>query len=203
MRSINISTGGDLIRRAGALWEDATHAPFLEAVRQGTLPQESFQRWLIQDYKFAMGLLAYQAICVAKSPRSDHKPLLEGLAALDAELDWFAGHAGRLDLKFDTPTHKICRRYIDYLMKMAHMEPYALLVAILFGVEASYLAAWSDLKAEGPYSEFIERWSSPQFFAYVESLGQLTDRNPHPRRQEVFNEVLLQERDFWTMTWEG
>ena len=55
----------------------------------------------------------------------------------------------------------------------------------------------------GPYAEFVERWSSAEFGAYVGLLGALADRYPHEAAQEHFNEVLVHEREFWKMSWEG
>jgi hypothetical protein len=46
---------------------------------------------------------------------------------------------------FNAPAHDGCRRYCDFLIQAAYREPYPVLLAILFGVEASYLAAWSRL----------------------------------------------------------
>ncbi len=192
-----------LIAGAGPLWQEATRSPFLDAAAAGTLPAGAFQRWLAQDYLFAKGLTAYQALLIAKVPRECHKPIIAGLAALDAELDWFESHAARLGLDLRIPPHPICRRYIDFLMRAAYTLPYPVLLAILFGVEVSYLAAWSALPVQGPYQEFIERWSSPGFRQYVAGLEGLVDQHPHPAAQENFNRVLEHERDFWKMSWEG
>jgi thiaminase/transcriptional activator TenA len=129
--------------------------------------------------------------------------LIGGLAALDQELEWFETHAARLRVDLGVTAHPACRRYTDFLLRCAYAEPCPVLLAILFGVEASYLAAWSALKASGPYAEFIERWSSAGFAAYVAALGGLAERHPHETAQERFNEVLVYERDFWQMSWEG
>jgi thiaminase/transcriptional activator TenA len=193
----------DLISMAGALWQEATRSPFLDAVAAGTLPAEAFRRWLGQDYLFAKGLTAFQAIVVSKVPRECHQPLIAGLAALDAEMDWFETHAARLGLHLDVPPLPACRRYIDFLMRAAYTFPYPVLLAILYGVEVSYLEAWSALPAAGPYREFIERWSNPAFRRYVADLESLATRHPHPQAQQNFNCVLEHERDFWKMSWEG
>ena len=42
---------------------------------------------------------------------------------------------------------------------------YPVLIAMLLGVEASYLAAWSAFAPAGPYAEFLARWSSADFAA--------------------------------------
>ena len=192
--------GATLIHSAGALWKEATTSPFLDALAAGNLPAEGFRRWLAQDYLFARDLMAFQAILMAKVPRDCHKPLVAGLAALDNELEWFEGHAGRFRLDLNIPAHPTCRRYTDFLLRCAYEQPYTVLLAILFGVEVSYLAAWSALESAGPYAEFIERWSNPAFADYVTALRSLAERYPHETTQEFFNRVLQHERDFWQMS---
>jgi formylaminopyrimidine deformylase / aminopyrimidine aminohydrolase len=192
-----------LIQHAGPLWDEATHAPFLEALAAGTLPVEAFHRWLAQDYLFTKDLTAFQATLLAKAPRDCHKALVGGLGALDKELEWFEFHARSLQVDLDIPPHPTCRRYTDFLLRCAHTEVYPILIAMLFGVEASYLAAWSALTPAGPYEEFIARWSSRDFAAYVQALGGLADRHPHEAAQQHFNQVLVDEREFWKMFWQA
>lgn len=192
-----------LIAAAGPVWRDATRSPFLDAAAAGTLPEEAFRRWLAQDYLFARGLTAFQAIALAKAPRDAHRVLIQGLVALDNELEWFETHAGRRGISLAGPPHPVCRAYLDFLMRNAYTQPWPVLAAILFGVEASYLAAWSALAPAGPYAEFIERWSNPSFVAYVSRLAELAARYPHSDAQQAFDQVLVYERDFWQMAWEG
>lgn len=192
-----------LIRAAGSLWEQATSSPFLDALGRGKLPKQAFQRWLAQDYLFARELLVFQAILLSKSPRSCHTALTGGLVALDSELSWFESQAGRLSLDLNAEPHPVCRRYGDFMIRSAHTEPAAVLLAVLFGIEVSYLAAWSALNPEGEYKEFIERWSNPRFTEYVSALQGLTEKHCHEGQQAAFNQVLELEHDFWRMTWEG
>ena len=201
MKAERMAADSALIRNAGALWHEATHSPFLDALAAGTLPAEAFARWLSQDYLFAQGLTVFQAMLLAKAPRDCHKPLIGGLAALDNEMNWFEAHAARLRIDLRVTPHPACTVYVDYLKDSATSQPLSVLLAILYGVEVSYLAAWSALLPSGPYAEFIERWSSRAFRDYVAALGDLTERYPHEAAQEQFNMVLLHERDFWKMSW--
>lgn len=53
-----------------ALWAAATRHPFLDAVREGTISDLAFDRWLGQDALFVADLLTFQARLLARAPRS-------------------------------------------------------------------------------------------------------------------------------------
>ncbi len=192
-----------LIAAAGDLWGQATRAEFLTAAGDGTLPPESFHRWLEQDYQFARGLIAFQAVLAAKTPRPSNKPVIAGLVAIDAELDWFERHLSQRGLDAGAAPHPVCRRYVDFLVTAAYAAPFEVSLAILFGVEVCYLVAWSQLAPSGPYAEFITRWSNDAFGEYVRSLRVLVDRHRHGAQQAAFDATLRHECDFWSMTREG
>ena len=118
-------------------------------------------------------------------------------------MDWFEQNAQQQVLDLNSALHPTCRRYVDYLIASAYTQPFEVLLAILYGVEASYLCAWSALEASGTYAEFINRWSNAHFVEYVRGLLNVCNRHTHELQQEQFNEVLRHERDFWRMTWEG
>ncbi len=198
---MNEFEGSPLVAGAGTLWSEATHAQFLSAIHDGSLPREVFTQWLVQDYLFAKGATSFLAIAVAKTPRPAQKVLLSGLTALDLELDWFEENAQKRALNLTAAPHPTCRRYADFLIASAYTQPFEVLLAILYGVEVSYLCAWSALKATGPYAEFIARWSNTEFVGYVRQLLKLCEQHTHPGQQSQFNEVLCHERDFWQMTW--
>src|SRR6476646_11894272 len=75
------------------LWTAATHHPFLEAVRDGTITDSAFDRWLVQDALFVADLLTFQARLLARAPRAAQPVLAGGCVALVAELDWFEEQA--------------------------------------------------------------------------------------------------------------
>jgi hypothetical protein len=55
-----------------------------------------------------------------------------------------------LQVDLSIPPHPTCRRYTDFLLRCAYTEAYPLLIAMLFGVEASYLAGPERLCARRP-----------------------------------------------------
>jgi len=54
-------TAAALISRHTAAWQAATAHPFLAGVRDGSLPEQSFDRWLAQDCLFAQALARAQS----------------------------------------------------------------------------------------------------------------------------------------------
>ena len=127
-----------LVVGAGELWPQAIHADFLSAIGDGDLPREAFERWLVQDYLFAQGLTTFEAITVAKTPRPAQKVLIAGLAAMDAETDWFEEMARNRNLDLSEVPHPTCRRYVDFLVASAYSRPFKVLLAVLYSVEVSY-----------------------------------------------------------------
>ena len=79
----------DLIASEEVLWHAATHHPFLDGVRDGSLGPGAFSRWLVQDYHFALALTRAEARYLANAPREDFEVLVRGLEAMVAELAWF------------------------------------------------------------------------------------------------------------------
>lgn len=188
---------------AGELWRRGVTAHFLAAVGDGSLPEEAFHRWLVQDYLFVQGFTRFVALAISRTPRPAQNTLIAGLAALDAELAWFENHAKARSLDLGAAAHPTCRRYVDFLVASGYSEPFAVLLAIMYGVEVAYTVAWVKLEAKGPYAEFIDRWTSAEFQRYVNELLRLADTYPDLGQQPAFNEVMHHERDFWQMTWKG
>ncbi len=192
-----------LVAGSGDLWRQATRAKFLSAIGDGTLPGDAFGLWLAQEYLFARGLTTFQAIAIAKAPREPQRILIAGLSALDEEMNWFESSATERGVDLEVDPHPVCRRYIDFLIASAYSQPLEVLLAILYGVEVSYLVAWSSLQPTRPYADVVHRWSSAAFVKYVQGLLALCMQFRHPDQQDHFNDVLRHEREFWRMTWEG
>ncbi len=192
-----------LARGAGELWKRGTEAAFLDAVRDGRLPRSVFDRWLVQDFLFVQGFTVFVSLVAAHAPRDVQSVTIQGLAALNDELDWFEDKLEQRGLDLQPSPHPVCRRYTDYLLASAYGKPVEVLLAIFFGVEAAYCVGWGRCEPKGPYAEFIERWTGPAFVKYVQALQGLVDAHPHPDQQAEFDEVMRLEHDFWGMTWKG
>lgn len=200
----------DLIEAHGELWNDATEHPFLDGVREGTLPDGAFEEWLAQDYLFVLSGLVFQSRLVPRSPRADQNLIIGGLVALEDELGWFEEKANERNLSLDADRHPTNEAY-GGLFANLETRPYPANITALWAVEKAYLDAWTRASpGAGEYREFVEHWTTPEFEKYVASLEEAADAALAGASEEekedaetAFLEVARLERDFWSIAVPG
>lgn len=179
-----------------SLWAAASRHPFLDAVREGTITDSAFDRWLVQDAFFVADLLVFQARLLARAPREAQHTLVGGCTALVAELDWFDDKAAQRGIDPRQPPLPATLAYRDLLNRL-DVAPYDAAITALWVIERVYLLAWTSAASDtSPFAEFVEHWTAPEFAAYVDALGALAVTDGHG---EVIAEVLSHEVAFWDM----
>ncbi len=185
----------DLLVRHADAWGRATRHPFLDAVRDGTLPPAAFDTWLVQDAHFLTDLLRLQARLLARAPRAAQAVLAGGCVALVAELDWFTRVAADRGLDLGAPRLPATVAYGELLDRLDAADVPTALTA-LWTMERTYLDAWSAaLPGAEPYREFVEHWTVPGFASYVAELEAVAGGAP----DDLFLEVVAAETAFWQM----
>jgi len=161
------------------LWTAATRHPFLDAVREGTITDSAFDRWLGQDALFVGDLLTFQARLLARAPRPAQAVLAGGCVALVAELDWFEVQAARRGIDLGQPALPATLAYGELLGRL-DAAPYEAAVTALWVLERVYLLAWaSAASSTSPFGEFVEHWTAAGFAGYVDALGELAILDGH------------------------
>lgn len=194
----------DLFVRLPEEWRAATRHPFLDGVRDGTLPAAAFDRWLAQDAHFVADLLWFQARLLARAPRPAQQVLAGGAAALVDELTWFEEQAARRGLPASAPRQPATQAYRLVLDRLDAAEPPAALTA-LWVIERAYLDAWTGAAPGAPeYRPFVAHWTTPEFGVYVAELERAADelaphRAPSGETHALVSDVLRAERGFWDM----
>ena len=189
-----------LSHHAGA-WQRATRHPFLDGVREGTVPLAAFDTWLVQDARFVADLLRFQARLLARAPRSAQAVLAGGAVALVDELGWFEEQAAVRGLDLDAAPLPPTAAYAALLDRLDAADVPTALVA-LWVLERVYLEAWSGAAPGAPeYQPFVAHWTTPGFAAYVAALEQAADSlgGGSAEVDAVVAEVLEAERAFWDM----
>jgi thiaminase len=178
------------------LWTAATRHRFLDAVREGTIADVAFERWLAQDALFVADLLAFQARLLGRAPRPAQAVLAEGCVALVAELDWFEIMAARRGIDLGPPALPATLAYRALLLRL-DAAPYGAAVTALWVLERVYLLAWaSAASSTSPFGEFVEHWTAPGFAGYVDALGELAILDGE---DDLVRDVLTHEVAFWDM----
>jgi thiaminase/transcriptional activator TenA len=198
-------TAADLPRRHGVAWVRATRHPFLDAVRDGSLPGPAFDIWLAQDHRFVTDLLDFQTRLAARGPRSAGAVLAAGAAALADELTWFERQAAGRHLDLAAQPLPATVAYRGLLRRLDTADaPVAL--TMLWALERAYLDAWSYAAPGAPvYRDYVSHWTTPQFTGYVDALETAADGalRGDEDLDAPFLEVITAETRFWEMAWEN
>jgi thiaminase/transcriptional activator TenA len=195
-----------LLARHAAAWQAATVHPFLAGVRDGSLPADTFDRWLAQDYLYARTLVRAQSRITAEAPFADVGLLAGGVVATVQELAWFEEMAARRGVALDAPMHSANRAYCDFLLALTY-SAYPAQITAIWALERTYLESWEGARPGAvPYREFVERWTTDAFRSYVGDLQTVVDRELAASAGEQAQEaadafvwVTRHERGFWDM----
>ncbi len=203
-------TAEALVSRHMAAWQAATVHPFLAGVRDGSVPEDAFDRWLAQDYLFARALVRAQSRIAAAAPFADVGLLAGGVVATVGELGWFEEMAARRGVVLDAPIHPATRAYCDFLLALTY-SGYPAQITAIWALERTYLESWEGARPGAqPYREFVKRWTTEGFRSYVGNLQTCVDRQLEAsdgeqarEAEDAFFWVTHYERGFWDMAMSG
>lgn len=194
-----------LLQNHPQAWREATVHPFLEQCRLGTIEQQQFNTWLVQDYLFVVDFTRMVGRLLHSAPVAHFDVILGGLSALKDELSWFKEKAAERQLDLNIQKQSTCTEYCDYMYSLAAM-PYPVQATALWAIEFAYNQGWQLADVIPPYTEFAERWGNPGFTDYVKLLEQQADEvlqsaseNVQQQAEAAFLNIARLEKDFWQM----
>ncbi|GBD17688.1 Aminopyrimidine aminohydrolase [bacterium HR27] len=200
----------ELLRDAQPIWRAMTEHPFLRELATGQLPRERFDFWVQQDYLFVQAGIRFLALLIARAPDEElRRGLLDAAVAFRNELAIFEDYARAHNLTLVFEPTPVCLGYASYLLATAATGSLAEALTVLWGAEKAYYDAWSSVRntlglAE-PYARWIENWTSPQFAAWVDWLGQQLLRrvteSERPVIRAAFFATARYEYLFWDMVY--
>ncbi len=207
---------------ATAEWRAYTEHPFTEGLGDGSLAEEAFRHYLVQDYLFLIEFARAYALAVYKSPQlADMREAADGLSAiLDVEMNLHiklcAGWGlSANDLERAPPASEMLA-YTRYVLDAGMRgDLLALKVALApcvigYAEIATRLAARPDALAQSnPYRVWIAEYAGAAYQEVAANarahLDALAARYATPARQAelaaIFREATRLEADFWEMGW--
>jgi thiaminase len=189
--------------------------PFVIETANGTISEERFRRWLVQDYLWVKEYEQFLAILAGRAPREVRRPFFEALMNVHGEIELFEEIASRLGVDLlDARMTLACNAYMSFLQATVGMKTFAEALSACFGAEYAYLSAWGHVrkhqKVLSPWQEFIDIWSSESYADWVGSLGRMIDAVPETspailldRMKETFRLAIQYEMHFWNMAYQG
>lgn len=215
--------------RAFALWRAACPAdwarymrhPFVEGLRDGSLPQTHFLHYLVQDYLYlihygrawALGVVKAQTVEEMRACAATVHALIVEETALHLRL---CGEAG-IDLAAlqATPERRENLAYTRYVLEAGYSGDFLDLMAALAPCVLGYGEIGARLHAQGgatPYADWIATYGGGAYQALCAEVGALIDAavalrlgplpedNPRwPRLCQRFATATRLEAGFWDM----
>ena len=203
------------VERLEALWGEMLAHPLLHGMRDGTIEDEAFVRWMRQDYLFVSAAIPFLAALIPRGPASHWQPLARAVGALERELRLFEEQAEDLgvELKGAVPSETV-HAFNQFLLATAQTSSYEEAFAVLYAAHRATHESFRFVKAglapDSPVGPFVKNWAGREFGFYLGYLGTELDRlaeetGPETRAAmaEMFERVVRYEIAFFDAVLSG
>lgn len=169
------------VERLGALWEEMLTHPLLARMRNGTIDDEAFVRWMRQDYLFVSSAIPFLAALIPRGPASHWQPLARAMGALEREIRLFEDQAKALGVGLrDAVPSSTVHAYNEFLLATAQRASYEEAFTVLYAAHRatheSFRFVKSGLAPDSPVGPFVKNWAGREFGFYLGYLGTELDR---------------------------
>lgn len=203
-------------------YEKILNLPFNQEIRKGTLDENTFKNYLIQDYFYLQNFRKVYAILLSKAPDEKAAGFIAGLMKeIDEETQNV--HA-RYFKKFnvteqelsDTPLNPVTEFYNSYLIKTAALEPFEVGLIATLPCHWVYYSVGTDMMgskqaAGNKYQEWIDEygsdpWDGSDTKAFVDLVEYYMERTTEENRRKMrqaFETAMKLEYMFWDAAYKG
>jgi len=167
------------------LYEKILSLPFNQELAAGTLGEDRFRHYIIQDAHYLEGFARALALAAAKADTTD-RIVQFAAAAQTAIIVERALHADYFqkfgitpgDFAAARPT-PACDHYVSYLLRIAALEPFPIVLAALLPCFWIYLEVGREIHARAagpnPYRAWIDTYAGEEFAGAVRGVIKTTD----------------------------
>lgn len=173
--------------RAGCdeAWHEYTHHPFVEGLRDGTLPHSKFVHYLIQDYVFLVHFARAWSLAVIKAETLHEMKIcagtVEALVSHEMALHVKTCAAEGIDEAtlfaaaeaFETLAYT--RYVMDAGLQGDFLDLMAALAPCCFGYGEIGLRLAQTATADTPYRDWIDTYADGQYQSVMTTIGQMID----------------------------
>ena len=169
------------IDRLAELWDEMLSHPLLSRMRNGSISDEAFERWMRQDYLFVTAAIPFLASLIPRGPASHWQPLARAVGTLEREIRLFEEQAEALGVSLeDAAPSATLDAFNRFLLATAQTASYEEAFAVLYAAHRatheSFKYVKSGLAPDSPVGPFVKNWAGREFGFYLGYLGGELDR---------------------------
>jgi thiaminase/transcriptional activator TenA len=192
--------------------------PFVTGLTDGTLPEERFRFYAVQDAHYLRGFARALAATAAKAPRDEWCQFLNEHARDTLVVEralhdaYFSGWDLTSEQVYATPVAPTNLAYTSYLLQVAHGGTFEGALTAILPCDWIYIAVGRELEKQGSphplYQTWIDAYASDEVWGLVQQVIAMLDAAveglSEPRRaslKEHFVTASRYEWMFWDMAW--
>lgn len=211
-----------LLDGSEAIWAGYHDHPFVRGIADGSLAEDKFRFYMIQDYLYLIDYAKVFALGVAKAAELADMRLFASYVSqiLDHEMEIHKAYMKRLGIlpeEAESAEASIDNRaYTAYMLRVAYEEGPAEIAAAILSCALSYEAIAARIVAEDPaaaehpfYGEWVSSYADPEYAranrvlaALFEKLTANAGEAQMRHLEEIFRVCSRFEAAFWDMAWE-
>ena len=203
------------------IWAAYNEHPFVLGIQNGTLDQEKFRYYIIQDFLYLEEYAKVFALGIAKAKSPETIQLFSKYVTLltEGEMDIHRGYMGKFAVSREeletTPRALDNLSYTSYMLRVAYEEGEAEILAAILSCAYSYEVITKTLLERNPaavdhpfYGEWVKGYADPQYSDANILLLEMTDRLAQHyteaqirHLEEIFVACSRYELAFWELAW--
>lgn len=197
-------------KAARAVWPQTLQLPFIRALRDGTLPEEQFAFYLVQDAFYLREYSRALATVGAKAPDAEDQVWWSqsATAAIDAESDLHRSWIAKNDINADTPPSPVTLGYVNMLTSTAAFKDYIVGAAAVLPCFWLYAEVGLHLaennSPDHPYNAWLSMYGGDDFTDAVRMALQSVEKalasaseQQRADAEEAFMNACYYEREFF------
>lgn len=210
-----------LLLAAKDIWAAYNEHPFVLGLQDGTLDQEKFRYYIIQDYLYLEEYAKVFALGLAKANSPETMRLFSKYVTLltESEMDIHRGYMGKFAVSREeleaTPRALDNLSYTSYMLRVAYEESEAEILAAILSCAYSYEVIAHTILMRNPaaadhpfYGEWIKGYSDPHYseanILLLETTDRITEHYTEAQLrhlEEIFTACSRYELAFWELGW--
>lgn len=209
-----------LLDASKEIWEAYNEHPFVLGIQNGTLDQDKFRYYLIQDCLYLQDYAKAFAVGVAKAKSLETANLFaKYIPVMNGELDVHSGYLARLGVTQEELDSAPCSldnlSYTSYMLRVAYEEGEAEILTAILSCAYSYEIIAKNIVKNNPaacddafYGDWVRSYLSEEYAAQnvilLQTLDRLTETYTEAQLRhlvEIFVACSRYELAFWELSW--